>query len=157
MGFWARLTLIVLAVLAFFYVKTSFFTGETVPRVEKKLVEEEQVVQEVKNVQEPDNPKVKAPKTDEINLYFLGSDSEGSTIFKTVRRELPAGKTSVQKIEYALGQLISGPSKYEKGKGVYSEIPKTTKLLSVSDNTDYIILQSKKNLALRQYHLRGRL
>lgn len=146
MGFWSKLTIIVLAVLAFFYVKSTFFTSESVPQVEKKLVEEEQVIQEPETVQETSKSETTVQKTEETDVYFLGADKDGSTIFKKVKREIPADKTDAKKIEIAVNQLISGPSKYERGKGVYSEVPKTTKLIRVIEDKESIVLDLNSEL-----------
>lgn len=144
MGFWSKLVILTLAVLAFFYVKTNFFDTPHV-KVEKKLVSEEQVVEPVKKPEpakkeEPQEKKV--PKT-YVTVYFLGMDKNDTGIFKKVQRELPQGQS---KLKFALNQLVAGPSAYEKKVGVYSEIPKNVKILGVVESKNKIIIDVSGNI-----------
>lgn len=144
MGFWSKLVILTLAVLAFFYVKVNFFDTPHA-KIEKKLVAEEQVVEPVKK-QEPVKPEEskekKIPKT-YVTVYFLGMDKNDTGIFKKVQRELPQGKS---KLQFALTQLVAGPSPYEKKVGVYSEIPKNVKILGVVESKNKIIIDVSGNI-----------
>lgn len=145
MGFWSKLTIGILAILAFFYIKTTLFTNESFPEVEKKLVEEQVI-------QEPEETKPKKIVTEdketaqELYVYFLGTDKNGSTVFKKVKREIPEKILDSKKVELAVNELINGPSKYEKSRGVYSEIPKSTKLLRVLEDKETIALDLSYDL-----------
>ena len=144
MGFWSKLVILALAALAFFYVKVNFFdTPHT--KVEKKLVVEEQVVEPVKKSESVENKKTeekKIPKT-YVTVYFLGMDKNDTGIFKKVQRELPQGQS---KLKFALNQLVSGPSPYEKKVGVYSEIPKNVKILGIVESQNKIIINVSGNI-----------
>lgn len=50
--------------------------------------------------------------------------------------------TSVEKscFEYAISELVKAPSKWEKSKGFVSEIPQGTKVLSVRESSDSIMI-----------------
>lgn len=144
MGFWSKLVILTLAVLAFFYVKVNFFDTPHA-KIEKKLVAEEQVVEPVKKPEpvKPDETKEKKiPKT-YVTVYFLGMDKNDTGIFKKVQRELPQGKS---KLQFALNQLVTGPSAYEKKVGVYSEIPKNVKILGVVESKNKIIINVSGNI-----------
>lgn len=147
MGFWSKLVILMLAALAFFYVKVNFFdTPHT--KVEKKLVAEEQVAEPVKQPEQDnqnDDPKKEEqqkPKT-YVTVYFLGMDKNSTGIFKKVQRELPQGQT---KLKYALNQLVAGPSEYEKKVGVYSELPKNVKILGIVESKNKIIIDVTGNI-----------
>lgn len=141
MGFWSKLVILALAALAFFYVKVNFFDNNE-PRVEKKLVVEEQVVEPVKKEEPKKAEEKKVPKT-LATVYFLGMDKNETGIFKKVKRELPEGQS---KLKFALNQLVTGPSPYEKQVGVYSEIPKNVKILGIVESKNKIIINVSSNI-----------
>lgn len=144
MGFWSKLVILSLAALAFFYVKVNFFDTPHA-KVEKKLVVEEQVVEPVKKAAPVENKKAaekKVPKT-YVTVYFLGMDKNDTGIFKKVKREIPEGQS---KLKFALNQLVTGPSPYEKKVGVYSEIPKNVKILGVIESQNKIIIDVSGNI-----------
>ena len=144
MGFWSKLVILTLAALAFFYVKVNFF-DERETKVEKKLVAEEQVVEPIKNIEQVESKKSeekKIPKT-YVTVYFLGMDKNDTGIFKKVKRELPNGQS---KLNFALNQLVAGPTAHEKQLGVYSEIPKNVKILGVVESKNKIIIDVTGNI-----------
>ncbi|MBS4759193.1 MAG: GerMN domain-containing protein [Clostridium sp.] len=141
MGFWSKLVILVLAGLAFFYVKVNFFDSQPA-KVEKKLVVEEQVVEPKKQEEHKKAEEKKIPKTF-VTVYFLGMDKNDTGIFKKVQRELPAGQS---KLKFALNQLCEGPSPYEKKIGVYSEIPKNVKILGIVESKNKIIIDVSSNI-----------
>ena len=153
MGFWSKLVILTLAVLAFFYVKVNFFDSPHTPhvKVEKKLVAEEQVVEPVQKTPEAktsDKKTTAAAKEQEkpkkyVTVYFLGMDKKNNSIFKTVKREVPAGKNELR---YALTQLVAGPTQYEKNVGVYSEIPKNVQIMGVVESDKKIIIDVSGNI-----------
>lgn len=144
MGFWSKLVILTLAVLAFFYVKVNFFDTPHA-KIEKKLVAEEQVVEPVKKPEpaKQDEAKEKKIPKSYVTVYFLGMDKNDTGIFKKVQRELPQGKS---KLQFALNQLVTGPSAYEKKVGVYSEIPKNVKILGVVESKNKIIIDVSGNI-----------
>ena len=146
MGFWSKLVILMLAALAFFYVKVNFFDTPHA-KVEKKLVSEEQVVEPVKEPEQVTQNDLKKeeqqkPKT-YVTVYFLGMDKNKTGIFKKVQRELPQGQP---KLKYALNQLVAGPTDYEKKVGVYSELPKNVKILGIVESKNKIIIDVTGNI-----------
>ena len=146
MGFWSKLVILMLAALAFFYVKVNFFDTPHA-KVEKKLVSEEQVVEPVKEPEQVTQNDLKKeeqqkPKT-YVTVYFLGMDKNKTGIFKKVQRELPQGQP---KLKYALNQLVAGPTDYEKKVGVYSELPQNVKILGIVESKNKIIIDVTGNI-----------
>lgn len=144
MNFLGKLFVLVIAIVGFFYVKTTFFDKE-MPHVEKKLVAEEQVVVPQKTQQNKVDSKKTENKVEKkyVTVYFLGMDKNDNGIFKKVQRELPADKN---KLKFALDQLIAGPTSYEKKLGVYSEIPSSVKILGVVESKNKIIIDVTGNI-----------
>ena len=60
-----------------------------------------------------------------------------------MQRELPQGQT---KLKYALNQLVAGPTDYEKKVGVYSELPKSVKILGIVESQNKIIIDVTGNI-----------
>ena len=72
-----------------------------------------------------------------VDIYFLALDSNDNGIYRKVQRELPSGEN---KLEYSIKELLKGPSVIEKAQGTYTEIPKTTKILSIKQTDKKVII-----------------
>ena len=105
MGFWSKLVILTLAVLAFCYVKVNFFDTPNL-KVEKKLVAEEQVIEPQQKTtpksQTTDKKETAAAKEQQkpqkvVTVYFLGMDKNNNSIFKTVKREVPSKEEFLEK------------------------------------------------------------
>lgn len=70
-----------------------------------------------------------------VKVFFIGH-VDGKDVYRPVYRNNDSGSSD---IEFAVRSLLAGPTKYEKSKGVYSEIP-TTKLISVSETSDRVAI-----------------
>ena len=68
-----------------------------------------------------------------VKIFFIGH-VDGKDVYRPVYRVNESGCSD---IEFAVKSLLAGPTKYEKSKGVYSEIPPTT-LISVIESTDRV-------------------
>lgn len=142
MRFWTKLFIATLAIAALIYVKIAFF-DEQHPQVDKKLVNEELVVEETESQKPVENTKKEESKKVYVTVYFLGIDKSSNGVFKKVKRPLPEGKNQ---LTYALQELIAGPNNAEKKQGVFSEIPKNVKLLSVVQSDKKIIINFSENV-----------
>jgi spore germination protein GerM len=148
MGFWSKLVILSLLALSFFYIKVNFF-DEKDTKITKKLTVEEQIVEPVKQAVKENTQEIQDVKEEKkvektyVTVYFLGHDKNNTGIFKKVKRELPQGQT---KLKYAISQLIAGPNDYEKKLGVYSEIPKNVKLLSIVESDSKIIINLSSSI-----------
>ena len=87
-----------------------------------------------------DNQVATPIKEEEVFVdIFFTKISNGKDIYVAVSRKKP--KTfKGSDVEYAIKLLMSGPTKYEKNSGVYSEIPSTTKLLWYKESPSKIIV-----------------
>lgn len=87
-----------------------------------------------------DNLSVETPKPKEyVNVFFIGKNDNNEEVYKAVKR-LYNKDVDGSKIKYAINSLILGPKPNEKEKGVYTEIPSGTQLLSVVEKTDKVII-----------------
>lgn len=126
------LILLILGTLA--YVKLAFFTSP-------KAIEpsEPAVVEEVEQKQEDAN---ESPKS-YVSVYFIGQ-TNNEEVYKIVKRQYNV-QTDGTKINFAIKTLLNGPTGQEKSKGIYSEVPQGTKLLSMEELPDKIIINLSGN------------
>lgn len=144
--------LIFLVVLIGFYFKDLFFAEQSgfqfkLPEFMQNIKNpftEEKITDNTKKLDVPTESEVEkiAEKEDMkpkemVIIYFISVDKNGSSWFTKSIRPLPDGQS---KISYAIKGLIKGPQKAEKANGVYSEIPSETKLLSIKETSDKVIV-----------------
>ena len=83
-----------------------------------------------------------APKSVEkvyANVFFIGQNSNKEEIYRAVNRTYNKDIDG-SKIKFAINALVSGPTAYEKSKGVYSEIPTGTRVISITETTDKVVI-----------------
>lgn len=95
------------------------------------IISETQQEEEVK--QEEENEKVY------INVFFIAQNANKEEVYRAVNREYDE-TVDGSKIKYALYALVSGPKQAEIAKGVYTEIPVGTRILSINETTDKVIV-----------------
>lgn len=152
MNNFSKIVITILLVLSFFFIKekwgnniTNFLSSiEAMPKIEMKLPnlkqKEEQNKEKTEVVKKPTEVLAKNDTTKEketVEIYFLALDANDNGIYKKVQREVPIGEN---KLEYAIKELLKGPNIVEKSTGAYSEIPKSTKLLSVKQTGKKIVI-----------------
>lgn len=97
-----------------------------------------------------DNPTVTIPQEDEqkteqqkekvyINVFFIGQNANKEEVYKAVNREYDE-TIDGSKIKFAINALINGPKSDEKAKGVYTEIPTTTRVISINETSAEVII-----------------
>lgn len=130
---------IMVAVCAFFGMKYLYHNDATANGPLLPVSEEEQAQQE-KEVTPETAPKPEPVEKVYVTVYFIGQDpASKSEVYKAVKREYD--KTiDGSKIRYAVKSLVAGPTSYEKSKGVYSEIPSGTNVISVNEQADKVIV-----------------
>lgn len=75
---------------------------------------------------------------DKVTVFF--SKYQGSqSIVENVERKVPPAEQD-NPLEYAVQELLEGPTAEEKEQGFYSEIPKGTKLLGMKENNDTVTI-----------------
>ena len=77
-----------------------------------------------------------------VKIYFI-EHKNGKDIYRPVYRKNNSGRSD---IEYAVKSLLEGPTKYEREKGVYSEIPKSL-LLSVNETDKEVTINISDTFA----------
>ena len=92
------------------------------------------------NTQKPEQPVDKVY----VNVYFIGQNDNKEEVYKAVNRQYDKDVDG-SKIKFAIQALISGPNEKERAKGVYTEIPAGTRIISINETADKIILNVNSN------------
>jgi len=144
--------IIVLIVALLVYVKMTFFKDfnplkdinlkfENPFKQEKIEVTQRSTTEDMSAVVDEENIEEKSVIKEEdvfVNVFFTKM-TNGKDVYVAVSRKKPQTFTGSD-VEYAVRMLISGPTKYEKKQGVYSEVPTTTKLVSFKETPSGIIV-----------------
>ena len=96
-------------------------------------------VQEQQGEQPPEEQKPVEKEKVYVNVFFIGQDENNYEVYKAVKREYDQAVDG-SKIEYAIDSLIMGPKPEEKAYGVYSEIPSGTRVISITERPEGIII-----------------
>ena len=112
-------------VLRMFYHNDDNISGPLLPKTETPE----------ENTQKPEPPVEKTY----INVYFIGQNDNKEEVYKAVNREYDKDVDG-SKIKFAIQALISGPKPNEKSKGVYTEIPAATRIISINETADKVII-----------------
>jgi spore germination protein GerM len=127
---WQKISLTLLIIGTLVFIKTAFFpTVYQKPQIEPK--EEQIPVKDEK--QEKDISK------SYVNIYFIGQNINKEDIYKIVKREYSTAKDGT-KLNLSIKSLLQGPNEEEKAQGIYSEIPKNTRLISIEETPQKIII-----------------
>ena len=150
MSNFSKIVITILLVLSFFFVKekwgndiSNFLSSiSSLSKIEFKLPEfvKNETKQKGEVVKKPTEVLTTKDSNQEktmVDVYFLALDANDNGIYKKVQREIPVG---ANKLEYAMKELLKGPNIVEKSTGAYSEVPKTTKLLSVKQTGNKVII-----------------
>lgn len=147
MNNFSKIVILVLLVLSFFFIKDKYGNEinsilSSIDALKKfhveKIMPPIEEAEQVKKPTDPPSKKVEQKKENEVvTIYFLALDSDDKGIYKKVTRDVPVGEN---KLEFAITELIKGPNIVEKSMGAYSEIPKETKLLSIKQTKDKVII-----------------
>ena len=134
MNFSQKFGIFCLIIITTVYVYFSFFTKEgfVMPkRDNNKLIE---------NVKGNPNNEIEnneTTKTETKTVKIFVTDSKGN--LRSVNRKCD---TAIEKscFAFAIKELVSAPTDWEKKKGLSSEIPPTTKVLSVREGSNNILI-----------------
>lgn len=74
-----------------------------------------------------------------VNIFFIGQNANKEEVYKAVNREYDKDIDG-SKIKFAIQALIAGPKQNERAKGVYSEIPAGTRIISVNESADKVVI-----------------
>lgn len=123
--------LILLVIGTLVFIKVSFFSNPEKPAKEQQKIEEQLTPQK-----EETNENV--PKS-YVSVYFIGQNANKEEVYKIVKREYST-KTNGTKLRFSIENLLKGPNEKEKAKGIYSEIPQGTKLISLEETPNKIVI-----------------
>ena len=129
-----RFGLFILILISITYVYFSFFAKDfKFPEYRKNPEPKEYSPMDNQTPQTVDEQKEFQKKN--VKIFIL--DKSGN--LRSVNRECTPSKER-SCFEYAIKELISSPSDYEKTKGYISEIPVGTKLLSVRESSNSVMI-----------------
>lgn len=121
-----------LLIIAIVMLLICVFVGNKLMRDNAK--EFEQVLPQEEILRPVDHSKAK-----NVTVFFIGQNSNGDEVYKTVKREYIQNE-EVSELEFLVQALINGPTDYEKSHGIYSEVPQNTRVISVYEQPNKIIL-----------------
>lgn len=131
MANWQKIGLGLLVVGTLVYVRLAFFTAPQTP-----VSSEEPKTEETAQKAEDENANL--PKS-YVSVYFVGQNKNKEEVYKIVKREYDVRKDGT-KLKASIVALLNGPDDKEKAEKIYSEIPSGTKLLSIEEKPDKIIV-----------------
>lgn len=125
------LLIAIIVISAVYLIMTLFFPKQS--HNNHKLPEEISVEEEIPQKEEEVLP---------INIFFIATNEKGEEVYRAVKRNYNSSDGEL--INFAVQQLLLGPTNYEKSKGIYSEIPQNTFLIGIEEFSDrYVINLSK--------------
>lgn len=74
-----------------------------------------------------------------VNIFFIGQNENHEEVYKAVKREYDSDIDG-SKLKFAINSLVAGPKANERAKGVYTEIPAGTNVLSIKELPDKAII-----------------
>ena len=144
MSGFSKIVVVILAVLSLLYVKDKFFSDfkfdfDIFNKLKSGVKESSEV--QIPSAAEPEVKKEKIEekkevKEQQVSVYFLGLNKEGTGIFQKVART----HNGKNRLYFSVKELLKGPTMAEKSQGAYTEIPKGTKLLGIDVQGDNVII-----------------
>jgi len=127
-----KLGLFILILISITYVYFSFFN-----KPQENIITEPSVYNPLEVTEKKDENLKKEDKTEKKTFKIFVLDNSGN--LKSVNRTCDK---SLEKscFEYAIKELINAPTKWEKSKGYTSEIPQGTKILSIRESNNAIMI-----------------
>ena len=142
MNFAQRLGLFILIAISVTYVYFSFFNKDfEIPKFIQPN-EYEETYNPLTNQQTNETDKQNTDKKEEKTVKIFILDKTGK--LRSVNRTCDTAVES-SCFKYAIKELITAPSKWEKSKGFTSEIPQGTKIISVRESADSIMIDLTSN------------
>ncbi|MFA7659512.1 MAG: GerMN domain-containing protein [Candidatus Gastranaerophilaceae bacterium] len=128
---WQKIGLASLVIGTLAFIKVAYFPGS-------ENVTNEQIAPEEQTSQDGEGLSEDVPKS-YVNIYFIGQNDNKEEVYKVVKREYQA-KTDGTKLKFSIENLLKGPDAKEKAKGIYSEIPQGTRLISLEETPNKVII-----------------
>ena len=92
--------------------------------------------------EQPTQEEIQKPEEKEkvyVNVFFIGQNANKEEVYKAVNREYDE-TIDGSKIKFAIQALIAGPKSAEVAKGVYTEIPAGTRVISINETSAEVII-----------------
>ena len=118
-----KVALIILILITIGYVKFAFFSPEKAPISDVEVSQNEET-----DVDEEE--EVKKKEDTYITVFFIGKNENGEELYRAVKRKYDKTENG-QQLSFDVSRLIEGHNQIEREKGIYSEIPTGTKVISV--------------------------
>lgn len=119
-----KVALIILILITIGYIKFAFFSPE------RSLPTDTEVSQNEETDIDEDEKVQKKTEDTYITVFFIGKNENGEELYRAVKRKYNKTENG-QQLSFAVSRLIEGPNQIEREKGIYSEIPSGTKVISV--------------------------
>lgn len=128
---WQKTALVLLILGTLAFIKIAFFPGAEQPAEEPTVTEPSQTT--------PSEESSEDIPRSYVSVYFIGQNSNNEEVYKVVKRAYDASKDGT-KLNFSIKNLLQGPTAKEKSKGIYSEIPQGTKLISLEETPNKIVI-----------------
>ena len=89
--------------------------------------------------EEDEVPKVEEKEKVYVHIFFIGQNQNHEEVYKAVKREYDKDIDG-SKLKFAINSLVTGPKVNEREKGVYTEIPVGTEIISIKELPDKAII-----------------
>ena len=134
-----KLGLFILIAITVVYVYFSFFNKNGFDFELPKRGEANSSITEVPDIIEVEEPPIEEPAKEKTykTVKIFVSDSSGK--LRSVNRKCDTEKEN-SCFAYAIKELVSAPTKWEKSKGFTSEIPQGTKILSIREGENSVMI-----------------
>ncbi|MBQ2871474.1 GerMN domain-containing protein [bacterium] len=130
MNFFSKLVIVILSVLLIMYIKDKFVPATDIPSYNNKVKTENITTKTTTQVKQTTS----AVSENLVAIYYTNANNgELEKVIKTVPPES-------NKLNFALKELVNGPSFKERNQGLSSEIPKGTKILNIITRDKSIII-----------------
>ena len=130
MNFFSKLVIVILSVLLIMYIKDKFVPATDIQAYNNKVKTENITTKTTTQVKQTTS----AVSENLVAIYYTNANNgELEKVIKTVPPES-------NKLNFALKELVNGPSFKERNQGLSSEIPKGTKILNITTRDKSIII-----------------
>lgn len=138
MNFSQRFGLFILISITIAYVYFSFFANNT--NLHKWNTKEEQTYNPLTPTSQNNKKEENIATQKNVKVFMLDKSGEIRSLNRVC-------DTSIEKscFEFAMKELIAGPTKWEKSKGFTSEIPQGTKILSIRESSNSVMIDLSSN------------
>ncbi|MBQ7450111.1 GerMN domain-containing protein [bacterium] len=141
MNWFSKTVIALMFIICCFWIKDTFFPNakinlpDSFGKIEQKTQEPEELELSEEGKRILGDPDEKEKLANTARIYFLKLNKDGEAESYISKRELKD-----LTLKNAINSLLKGPNAEERKAGIYTEIPDGTKLLSVINSDDKIII-----------------